>query len=173
MAKTITFSLDSASIGRAVEELENFAEYVKEALKLLVKELTEQGVHIATVQVSAVGAVDTGELADSIIGYYDEQSGVGVIQSTAYYAYFVEYGTGIVGAGTQHPEMGGMWQPQPSRWTKYDTNGHGERGWYYISDRDHKVHWTRGMPSRPFMYETYKELERLSHRLAAEIFDRG
>ena len=168
MAKTITFSLDSASIGRAVDELEKYAEYVKEAMSLLAKELTSQGVQIAAVQVQALGALDTGELADSIDGYYSENYHTGFVFSKAPYAFFVEYGTGIVGSHAPHPggeDWNVGWQ--------YDVNEHGEAGWSYISDRDHKLHWTKGMISRPFMYETYKELERLSHRLAAEIFDRG
>lgn len=55
---------------------------------------------------------------------------------------FVEYGTGIVGAWTPHPED--PWQ--------YDVNNHGYDGWLYIGE-DKRLHWTAGMPSRPFFYD--------------------
>lgn len=174
MAKTITFTLDAPSVNAAIREMEAYIEEVKAKIMELARILTEEeGVHIATVEISAVQAVDTGELADSIYGFYDPQSHVGTIGSKAEYAFYVEYGTGIVGAGSPHPEINGDWQPPPSRYTHYDTNNHGEAGWWYIaSHRDGKLHWTRGVPSRPFMYNTFKQLEQRSRQLAAEIFNR-
>lgn len=168
--KTITFSLDTASITRAIKEMDRYIEDVKQKITELVKTLTEEGVRVASVQVAVVGAVDTGELSDSFIGFYDEESHVGIIRSTADYAVFVEYGTGIVGAqGPQHPEMD-TWEPDGG-WN-HDHNNHGEEGWKYISERDGKLHWTAGMVSRPFMYETYKELQLLARQLAVEIFNK-
>ena len=169
MTKTISFSLDVRSINRAIRELEDYTESVKQKIEELVRKLTEEGVRVAAVQVQMLGALDTGELADSFIAFYDEESHVGIIRSTCYYAVFVEYGTGIVGAGAQHPEMNGVWSPAGG-WV-YDHNSHGEDGWKYVSDRDGKLHWTMGQPSRPFMYETYKELQGLARQLAVEIFN--
>ena len=142
MAKTITFTLDSASIEAAVTELNNFIDNVRQMMGELVKQLTEQGVQIAMTNIASFGAVDTGELSDSMWGFYDEDAHVGIIRSNAYYAVFVEYGTGIVGSMAAHPDLAGEWLP-PGGWT-YDHNGHGENGWFYTSDRDGKRHWTRG-----------------------------
>lgn len=169
MAKTITFSLDSASIGRAISELNGFIDDVRRMMGELVRQLTEQGVQIAMTNIASFGAVDTGELSDSMWGFYDEDSHVGIIRSGAYYAVFVEYGTGIMGENMSHPEMEGEWMP-PGGWT-YDHNNHGENGWFYTSDRDGKRHWTRGQVSRPFMYETFKELQNLAPSIAAKIFN--
>lgn len=71
------------------------------------------------------------------------------------YAIYVEYGTGIVGS----------WNPHPKPW-EYDINGHSYKGWYYPtteSDPNPYKHvyngqlygFTRGMESRPFMYDTW------------------
>ena len=124
----------------------------------LVRALTEEGRDAAVINVVNLGAFDTGELADTSFhtrGYYNENYCVGIIYTDSYYAIFVEYGTGVVGeGGRKHPLL-------PSGW-KYDINKHGDDGWWYISDRDGKLHWTKGQESRPFMYETYKELMRIA-----------
>lgn len=77
------------------------------------------------------------------------------------YAMFVEFGTGVVGEENKHP------MPSRRDW-KYDTKEHGESGWWYPSKesdpnptryqaKDGKFWaWTKGMPSRPFMYETWR-----------------
>lgn len=169
MGKVITFSLDSSSVGMAVNEMEQYIDEVRKMLRELAERLATEGVSIASMQVASMGAVDTGELQSSFVGFYDEHSHVGVLRANCLYAVFVEYGTGIVGAyGPKHPpfdpEIDASWQ--------HDASGHGENGWYYIDDKDGKRHWTRGMPSRPFFYETYKELQVLAKSLAAEIFNR-
>jgi len=72
---------------------------------------------------------------------------------------FVEYGTGMVGSRAGHPDASG------SGWI-YDVNSHGESGWWYPTTANDKnptkketddgfIAWTKGMRSRPFMYETY------------------
>uniref|UniRef100_UPI0022E27273 hypothetical protein n=1 Tax=[Eubacterium] hominis TaxID=2764325 RepID=UPI0022E27273 len=43
------------------------------------------------------------------------------------YSAFVEYGTGIVGAGT-HPDSGDY---------QYDENGHGDSGWFFLAVSDY------------------------------------
>lgn len=164
--KTITFSLSEASIDRAIRELEAYTQEVRQKLGELVRRLTEEGVNVAIARIAQMGAVDTGELSDSIDGYYSEAYHTGVIFTTAPYAIFVEYGTGIVGAHAQHPGGEGW-----ARGWVYDHNAHGEAGWSYISERDGKLHWTKGMISRPFMYETYKELERICGRIYQEVFN--
>lgn len=177
--KTITFSLSSSSIGQAISELNKYIDEVRSMLGELVRQLTEQGAQIAMVKVAELGAVDTGELSDSIWGYYDEDSHVGIIRANAPYAFFVEYGTGIM--GTDHPDSGGEWAPPPvtvvmngktyGPYVGHDTNGHGENGWFYISSRDGRRHWTRGQTTAPFMYQTFKELQELAPSIAAKIFN--
>lgn len=167
MAKVISFSLSSASVGHAIHELEDYIDHVQKCTGELVKRLTEQGVTVASVQVAMLGAVDTGELSDSIDGYYSENTHTGFIYAGAPYAIYVEYGTGIVGSHAQHPGGEG-WDVG---WS-YDVNGHGEAGWSYISDRDGKLHWTKGMVSRPFMYETQKELEGMCEDIFNQVFSK-
>ena len=97
----------------------------------------------------------------SIRGFYDSDRNIGIVRADTTYAVFVEYGTGVVGASNPHPA--------PDNW-RYDVNSHGEKGWVYKSERDGKFHWTKGMPSRPFMYDTIRELERNLDSIASEVF---
>ena len=61
MAKTIAFTLDAPSVNAAIREMEAYIEEVKAKIMELARILTEEeGVHIATVEISAVQAVDTG-----------------------------------------------------------------------------------------------------------------
>lgn len=55
-------------------------------------------------------------------------------------AKLVEYGTGIVGASSEGSKYAGE-----SDW-KYDVNGHGVRGWWYVEGN--KIHWTQGMEGK-------------------------
>lgn len=56
-------------------------------------------------------------------------------------------GTGVVGAQNPNPNN------SVPGWV-YDVNEHGEAGWVYFKEKDGKYHWTKGIPSRPYMYDT-------------------
>jgi len=105
--------------------------------------------------ISYYGLGDTSLASTATITRYWDGFAVSV---GADYAFFVEYGTGVVGQSSPHPSYVGKWE--------YDTNGHGIDGWYYPtteSDPNPYKHYyngvlygfTRGMPSRPFMYNTW------------------
>lgn len=126
--------------------------------------MAEEGVALAQLKILDFDAVLTGELLDSM----NLQAGDVVSNGATYYIYtacswaaFVEFGTGIVGFENPHPEANGW---------KYDVNNHGESGWFYFKNGD--WHWTRGMPSRPFMYETGQELRDMSRilNIAKDVF---
>lgn len=170
--KTISFSLDSASIDQAIREIEKYRDDLLNALNDLVRRLTEDGVRVASVNVQRLGALDTGELADSFIGIYNDSTHVGILRTDCWYAVFVEYGTGVVGAGSPYtgPFMTGpvsVTNPYTGNsytYSAYDQNGHGDDGWWYISERDGHRHWTKGQPSRPFFYQTYMDLIRMAEQ---------
>ena len=164
MAKTvIRFSLDEKEINRAIREVKQFKKSFLEKCDRLVEALTDEGADIAKIQVAMLDAVYTGELMDSIEGYYSSSSNVGIIKAGAYYAAYVEFGTGVVGSQSPHPDPQG-WQ--------YDVNGHGDKGWVYYDDEGGKFRWTKGFKSRPFMYNTARELEKVCKKIAEEVFGR-
>ncbi len=161
MKKTITMTLDPQSLRKAADELRRYKEQLINRANTLIEKLTEKGEEVAKLQVRALGADYTGQLHDSIGGFFDKGSRCGFIRAGAWYAIFVEFGTGVVGSNNPHPD--------PQGWA-YDVNGHGDDGWVYFNERDGKWHWTAGMPSRPFVYNTGEELQKLCRVIAKEVF---
>lgn len=154
--KVIKCTLTADSIDQAITELKAYRDAVEQADAAVVKRLTEDGAKQAQELVSYMNAVDTGELMGSIVGEAQEKRGV--IRATAGHAAYVEFGTGVVGARSPHP--GGSWV--------YDVNGHGDKGWNYYGD-DGRLHWTKGMPSRPYMWDTAQMLAEAAPDIVAEV----
>ena len=162
MAKTvIRFSLDRKDIDRAIRELKQFKKDFLKKCNQLVQELTDYGVDVAKVEVTQLDAVYSGELRDSIEGYFSPTTGVGIIRAGALYAVYVEFGTGVVGNQSPHPNPNGY---------QYDIHNHGEDGWVYYNDDIGEFRWTKGFKSRPFMYNTARQLEKDCEKIAQEVF---
>lgn len=159
--RKITLDLSTRDINRAIRELQRYKKELNEKVSRLIETLTDYGVDVAKAQVRELGAWYTGELESSITGYFSPTVGVGVIKAGSPYAVYVEFGTGIVGQTSPHPD--------PKDW-QYDINKHGEDGWIYFNERDDRWHWTKGFESRPFMYNTARELEKECVRIAREVF---
>ena len=155
----IKLKLSTDSISQALKEVKAYRKKVQEAADELTKRLTEQGVSLAQLNASYMNIYDTGELMRGIESQYKGK--MGFVVSTATLCIFCEFGTGIIGAQNSHPEVA------IAGW-KYDVNDHGELGWWYIG-RDGKAHWTKGMPSRPFMYDTAKMLRNMVVPLAKGV----
>lgn len=164
MAKTvIRCTLDRKEIDRAIRELKQFKVEFLNKCNQLVEALTDEGVKVAKLEVQQLDAFYTGELWNSIEGYYSPTYNVGIIKAGAYYAAYVEFGTGVVGKGSPHPNPQGY---------QYDVNQHGDEGWVYYDDYTGKFRWTKGLESRPFMYNTARQLEKDCARIAKEVFNR-
>lgn len=151
--KSITTTLDASSLEAAVRELNDFAEQLHGAMRFLVEHLAERGVVIAKAQLVQFDppAFYTRQLYETIHKTeYNEGTGEGevYVDYGTEYAIYVEYGTGIYGA---------------------DIHSHGDEGWVYLNDRDGKWHWTKGMPARPFMYNTFRILEGEAEKTGAKI----
>lgn len=169
--KTIDIELTSSSLSRAIREVNLFKRQLAETMNELIRRLTEEGANIARVQVASMDAIDTGELEQSIYGYYDPSTRIGYVIAGAAHAFYVEYGTGPMGADNPHPEPGtAAWEynigdsiglnPRHPEW--------GE-GWWYPGD-DGKPHWTSGQPSRPFMFNTLQWLEEAAETIASTVW---
>ncbi len=163
MVKQISFGLSQKEIQKAIKQVEKYKIDLNKKCIRLVEKLTDKGIKIAKFNVQNLGAFYTGELESSIDGYFSPSLGVGIIYAGSWYAMYVEFGTGIRGEEAQHPmsnEVG---------WV-YDQENHGEDGWVYFNERDGQYHWTNGMPSRPFLYDTIRELDNICEKVAKQIF---
>ena len=156
----IHFSL--GNVESAIEELEKYEKKVKENIKELLSKLLDYGVEIAKYKIVELNAVEYGDLLKSLDKMVYKEGQHGVIFTDSPYACYVEFGTGVKGANKPHPT-------QP--WA-YDINGHGDDGWWYWDEDFGRARFTKGMPSRPFMYQTAQELEKFAVDIAREVFGR-
>lgn len=165
MSKKISINIMSnKSIQNVVKEVVSYAYELTDKCNELAKKLAQVGVQTAKMKVAKYDAVYTGELLSSINyeqGAVIKKGATWIVYTGCPWAKFVEFGTGIVGKGKPHKAIGIV------GW-KYDVNEHGEKGWFYF--RDGRWHWTKGMPSRPFMYETSIELAEKIAEVAKEVF---
>lgn len=156
----ITIKLNEASVDAAIRAVRDYQKKVQNAADEIARRLTEQGVSLAQLNASYMNIYDSGELVKGIESQYS--GGSGFVVSTATHSIFCEFGTGVVGANSPHPDIA------LAGWS-YDVNQHGELGWWYIG-RDGQAHWTKGMPSRPYMYETARMLRNMVVPIAKEVF---
>jgi hypothetical protein len=108
-------------------------------------------------ELSGYGLGDS-ELAGSIeVEFYDYESELALIVGVnAEYAFYVEFGTGVVGSENPHPNPNWGYLESSKTFNGYDLNDHGYDGWNYIDSKTGKLGWTAGQVSRPFMYNTWK-----------------
>lgn len=163
---TIKLKLNDQSINQALKDIKAYQKKVDAAGENLTHSLTEQGVSLAQLNASYMSIYDSGELVNGIesryVGGFGVEYAKGYVMSTAPHSKFCEFGTGIRGKNSQHPEPGLI-----PGW-KYDENEHGEAGWWYMGD-DGEWHWTAGMPSRPYMYDTARMLRNMVVPTAKEV----
>ena len=163
--KTININLfGKGAFTEAIRQVNAFEKALRDGLGELCRRLLDEGVVVAKAQLMSFPAVDTGALMASIDhGAYDPVTGTGYIYAGAYYAFYVEYGTGPRGAENPHPNveggMGSSFAVLSRDGTKtYEGYNSDKPGWYYLGD-DGQWHYTEGMPSRPFMYNTMMTLK--------------
>ena len=164
MPKKITMNLSVSSIQNAIKEIRQYQADLDRKCEELAHRLASEGVIIAKMEIMSFPAVCTGELLESISdkpGAVITNGSQWVVYTGCPWAKYVEFGTGTVGKNNPHPE------PGLANW-KYDINNHGEAGWFYFKDGE--WHWTKGMPSRPFMYETRMELATKVAKIVREVF---
>jgi hypothetical protein len=169
VSKKISFGLSVSEINRAVKELRQYQAEINYKCQKLAEKLAEEGVFIARLKIAEYDAVYTSELLQSIKSEYGgvvQNGATWIVYTDCPHAAWVEFGTGIVGSQSPHPDTSLV------NW-RYDVNEHGEAGWFYFNSTDGKWHWTKGMISRPFMFETGQELHKLVSKVAKEVFGSG
>lgn len=171
--KNIVVRLDPKSIDNAIKELNAYKKEIETKTKLLVQRLIDEGASVARVKIQSMGAVDNGELLAGVDGYFSPLLNAGFVRVSSDHVAFVEFGTGVV--GQQSPHRNGEYLSKAS-WgyatgQKIFTTKDGKVGWIYPTD-DGGFRFTEGMESRPFMYETALELQRVFPRIAREVFSK-
>lgn len=178
-----TATLDSKSLDKLIKDLTYYKNVVlPKRCEAFVEELAKRGREIAYTQILDFPAVFSGDILSNL-SYRKEKSTKDVfrfvVQCDSEHAIYVEMGTGVVGAGFDSPA-----RPYPNSFAPYPGNlpavyaqgSHmfytkdGQYGWIYRSDADGTYHFTTGMPSRPFMYNTANQLAEEVISIAKQIF---
>lgn len=166
MAKRFTTGLSASGFRRIAKQIHDYRKDLTDKCEEFAYRMAEEGIAIAQLKILSFDAIMTGELLNSMnleAGDIVSNGGSYYIYTACEWASFIEFGTGIVGKENPHPDT------SIANW-KYDTNDREEKGWFYFNDGE--WHWTKGMPSRPFMYETAQELKDMSIilHIAREVF---
>lgn len=177
----ITFTLSEKSVRQAIKALKDYKKELEDKCNLLSQRLTEKGVEIARAEIVDLDAVFTSELLNSIHSE-DKGDGVWAVVAGTDHALFVEFGTGQMGQQSPYPYEfpdGISWSYNTGKTIRQALNDivihgstfvkAGEYYWSYVG-KDGKVHITKGMPSRPFMYNTANELRDKIVETAREVF---
>ena len=161
------------NIGDAVRQLDEYENKVKQNIKDFLSKLLETGVEISRAKITELGAIDSGELQGSLNYALYREGNKGVLFTDCEYACFIEFGTGVKYNGSAGSSKHPKGQELGMTIGSYgEGQGANPDGWYYYDDDKGKVMFTKGMPHKPFMYETGKELERIAVKIAKEVFSR-
>ena len=149
----------------------NLAEAVERGREKAYKRIAEDMAKKVQERLTFYGLRESGILETQVDFVYTDQ-GVSMLLKDGY-AIFVEFGTGIRGQTntptSRYPASKRGQHPRAEDYGwKYDTNKHGENGWWYPTDSSDPnpnitqnklgewFGWTKGQSSRPFMYDTWK-----------------
>ena len=163
--------LDPKSVEKAIKELNAYKKEVEDKTVELVKRLITMGVSISRVKLVEYGAYYSGDLYNSIDGYYNSSTNTGFVRVTNDHAAFIEFGTGPRGSATPHPTVATNYKDE-GWFTKADGKPMDAiYGWKpYTLENGDVIYYTEGQPAKPFMYYTAKQLEQEYVRVAKEVF---
>lgn len=173
MSKKITITLSQKSVQDAISKIKAYQNDLTYKCQILAEKLAERGVEIARLQLADLDAIFTTELISSVHAEYKgsiKGGGIWAVVAGTDHAMFVEFGTGIVGKRSPYPgnlPEGVDWQYASGQTIRQLADG--RYGWFYQDDNG-KWWFTEGMPSRPFMYYTAQELEKIVVETAKEVF---
>lgn len=168
--------LRTASIQRSIRELETYKGELKTKIDHFMTFIAYEAEKFCKKACPVgLGSGDGGHLRDSITSVYDPRTKIITVRAGSAWAVFVEYGTGIVGKNSPHPDPGSWSYPGTESWVYPITESTYEamksKGMVVSKNKDGQCFAaTKGMESRPFMYETSRFIEDLIEKKARTFF---
>lgn len=144
-------SLNHKDLKKLTSNLRTYKRLLIEKKEAIVTALSNHLVKEIKAQLSATvnKTYGTGELADSIVssaysmGSFESEC---IVKATAFYAKYVEVGTGQVGQNTVQASSNGIANPF------YDGD-YRQSKWMYYNDQLEKDIWTNGEKAHMYMFE--------------------
>jgi len=159
--------LNTNSVKNIIDSLKFTQENINKLISKALKDLAEKGISYIYENLSLYGLggtsiPDTVRMVKVSDTHYrlvatGKQFNNGLCQ-----AVLMEFGTGVKGQEQPHPEAG-------QEGYSYNVNNH-DKGWWYptteydsnwtkkVLENGDMIAFTRGLPSRPFMYKTREQL---------------
>ena len=184
MAKTISFTLDAASIGKAIKELNDYTKDFEQKCKELRKRVAEK------IRWSAENGFSQAIVSDVILGDADltndvqvtvsHDESVSIVMASGTQAVFIEYGAGVYHNGGEgmiglstHPWVEDGTETRPFFIGMYGDGKGAHNAWGYykngVKSQDNVV-VTRGTPAAMPMYRGYMEAINTIGELIQEVF---
>lgn len=169
MSKVIKVKLDPQSIADAINEIQAYKEDLERRVKILLKELINQGVDIARAKVVDFGIIHDTNLSQSIEGFVFGNKGFIFVDDI--HAVFFEFGTGPKGASDPHPLSDGGYKSE-GWYTAADGKPMDKLyGWLPLKHPDgNTYYYTTGQKAKPFMYETAIQLRDEFPEIVRKVF---
>ena len=176
--KRIKFGLSTASVQRAIAEVNAYKKWTQAKCDALALELSKRGTFLVRMKIAELRAVDTGALISAVS--YPKQVSPGIYRISLRvdngkgknYALFVEYGTGIEGFREPHPQASEMGWDYATGKHIHDTADGKYVGWTYPK-KDGTFGFTEGQESRPFWHDSAKELPEYIKEAVRTVFSHG
>ena len=171
--KKIKCKLDPSSIDKAIKELEDYGKSLQDKLKILIGELTQDGVQIARIQVSA----SQGDSTDAYVDYMVDSTG-DIVKASIFLqgtdALFIEFGAGIYyNNGASHPmaaEFGYGIGTYPS---EHPPNRAINPGYWWYKDEVGNKHLSLGTEATMPIYHAAETVKNNIIQRAIDNFMRG
>jgi hypothetical protein len=151
--------LSQSSIDALIKDLKKYQQDLDNSLISINQAIADK---VYELVMSKVPRGTSGDLARSIEKEVTKE--FARVYTTNEHALYAEFGTGIVGAKSPHPEA------EAQGWL-YDINSHGEEGWFYNKGtrENPDIYWTKGYAGKKYMYYAYIEIQKKLEQITTEV----
>ncbi len=162
--RSINLDVNLDKWGISEENIANLGEATIRGYRKGLKELQERAEEKLRMNMMIYG-LSGSEYAGSVQIIENGYDGFSVIALK--HMLYVEFGTGLVGAGQNADKQGRMSPPHPKQdlspdFEGYDLKNHGMEGWYYL-DASGKLKHTYGQIAKPVIYQTWLYIRRATY----------
>jgi HK97 gp10 family phage protein len=127
-------NIDMSGFNKVSKQVQNYAENKVQGIKQVIAEST-MAIESGAITRAPVSEIDGGDLKNSIYSRFLDNGMTGEVSAMAFYAMYVEFGTGIHAAG-------GKGRQTP---------------WVYFDEKLKRYVFTRGMKPQPFLVPSWEE----------------
>lgn len=171
--KNIKITLDPNSVDKAIAELKDYRKRLEDRLKILIGQLTQDGVEIARIQVTA----SQGDSKDAFVDYVVDSSGE-IIKASIFLqgsdALFIEFGAGIhYNNGNAHPKAAEFGYGVGTYPSEHPPNRAINPGYWWYKGEDDAKHLSLGTEATMPIYHAGQTIRNNLIQKAIDNFMRG